>query len=553
MTSCIDWESRIKKGESILPAPIFPDRADIGERFFGHLKLTDVIGHPRLKDTSKPWIIDFVRNIFGAYDEESNKQLIREFFVLISKKNSKSTAAAGIMLTALLLNQRTNAEMVILAPTVEIAKNAYDPLRGMIKEEEDLSDLLRVQDHIRTVTHRLTGATLKVIAADSDTVGGLKASFILIDEVWLFGKRRNSENMFREATGGLTSRPEGFVIYLTTQSDEPPAGVFRQKLDYARKVRDGVIEDKQFLPLLYEFPKNMVLNNEWRDPKNWHITNPNIGASVDIDYLKREYSKAINDGDQSMRGFAAKHLNVEIGIALSNDSWAGAEFWEQCSSKVDIESLINRSEVIVAGIDGGGLDDLMGLSLAGRCKETGNWLYYFHAWAHKIVFERRKDIAENLLDFEKEGSLTIVDKPSDDVRDICAILSRVKEEGLMPEKNAVGVDAAGIGAVVEELTDKHDFIMEEIIAIGQGWKLNGAIKTLERKLAAAEVEHDGSLLMNWAVGNAKIVPVGNAVRIDKQASGSAKIDPLMAGLNATQLISLNPKAAPKRGAQVYIF
>jgi phage terminase large subunit-like protein len=46
--------------------------------------------------------------------------------------------------------------------------------------------------------------------------------------------------------------------------------------------------------------------------------------------------------------------------------------------------------------------------------------------------------------------------------------------------------------------------------------------------------------MNWCVGNARIVPTGNAILVTKQASGTAKIDPLMATFNAVSLMSLNP-------------
>ena len=78
---------------------------------------------------------------------------IVEVFVLIPK-NSKSTLAAGIMMTALLLNWRQAAGYTIIAPTVEVATNAFNPARDMVKRDDDLDDLCQVQTHIRTITHR---------------------------------------------------------------------------------------------------------------------------------------------------------------------------------------------------------------------------------------------------------------------------------------------------------------------------------------------------------------------------------------------------------------
>lgn len=540
-TSCPDWERRIVAQQSLIPfEPLFPSVAKQALDVFRELRVVDMAYSPTMGEVSRPWILDFVGAVFGAYDEEAGRRLITEFFLLISKKNTKSTTAAGIMLTALILNWRPSAEFLILAPTIEVANNSFYPARDMVKADDELSALLHVQDHIRTITHRTTGATLKVIAADSETVGGKKATGVLIDELWLFGKRPNAENMLREACGGLASRPEGFTIFLSTQSDEPPAGVFRGKLAYARGVRDGRIQDKCFLPVLYEFPQKMLKAKQHRDPKHFYITNPNLGASVDTAFLEREFQKAEESGEASMLGFLAKHLNVEVGLALKSDRWSGAEFWQvqAVPEGVSFEDLLRRSEVIDIGIDGGGLDDLLGLAALGRDKRTRDWLLWTHAWAHPSVLERRKSEAARFQDFAKDGHLTLVTTLGEDIMAVAELASRAELSGLLDK---VGVDPAGIGAILDALIEA-EIPEDKIIGISQGWKLGGAIKTTERKLAEGSLIHGGQPMMAWCCGNARVEPRGNAILITKQASGFAKIDPLMATFNAVSLMSLSPAA-----------
>jgi phage terminase large subunit-like protein len=555
-TSCPDWEKRIVAGESLITfPPLFKKEANNALAVFKELRLVDVLNKPTFGQAGRPWLFDFVSSIFGAYDsgEEENstkettgRRLIRNYFLLVSKKNSKSTTAAGIMLTALIRNWRESAEFLIIAPTVEIANNSFYPARDMVRVDEELSDLMLVQEHYRQITHRNTGATLKVVAAESETVGGKKATGILVDELWQFGNRNNAGNMFLEAEGGLASRPEGFVIYISTQSDEAPAGIFAEKLQYAREVRDGKIDDNRFLPVIYEFPKDYLDEKakKYLDKKYWYITNPNLGASVDEQYIVDKFKQAEHAGTQAMWGVLSKHLNIQIAMSIKAQRWAGADFWEEAAEKVTLETIFERCDVIEIGGDGGGLDDLLGMTVLGRDAETGVWYWWSRAWCHAIALERRKSEAPRYHDFAKDGDLIIIDEIGQDVKQFGDIVRKCDASGLL---DRIGVDPSGIGAIVDELENgdengegkiEHD----RIVGISQGWRLNSAIKTTERKVAAKEIIHDGSRMMSWCVGNARVEPKGNAILITKSASGTGKIDPLMAGLSAVALMAMNPEA-----------
>ncbi|WP_038350425.1 terminase large subunit [Acinetobacter baumannii] len=539
-TACPDWEERIVAKKSLMPcAPLFPQVADVAERIFKELILVDVMDSPKMGDVTLEWVIEFVRAIFGAYDPKAKRRLIREFFLLISKKNTKSTIAAGIMLTALILNDRQSAELIILAPTKEVADNSFNPIRDFIRADEELSERFNVSEHTKTVTHLGTGATLKVIAAESNAAAGKKASIILIDEVWLFGKRANAESMFREAKGGLASRPEGCVIYLSTMSDEVPCGVFKQLLDYARDVRDGIKEDKSFLPLIYEFPKYLVEAGEHLKPENFYITNPNLGASVDLEYLISEFKKVKDAGEESLRDFLAKHLNIEIGMNLRANRWAGAEFWNQQKHVFGLDQLIEQSDVITFGIDGGGLDDLLGAAALGRLKKDPRiWWLWNHAWANKVALERRKENIPKYQDFEKEGSLTVVEKVGEDIDQLALIAKQVYESGKLDK---IGLDPQGLGGLLDGLLGVG-IPQEQLVGVPQGHRLMGYIMTAERKLAEGNLWHAGQQLMTWCAGNARVVMIGNGMRITKQESGVGKIDPLIATFNAVALMTMNPIA-----------
>lgn len=552
-TSCPDWEDRILAGRSLIPSlPLNRDQAEKGLRIFKRFKVPDMMkiktesgamDFPRLGDVCGQWFIDIVEVVFGCYDPINQFRHIQEFFVMVPKGNAKTSYSAPLFLTAVIMNERPEAEFHFVAPTKNIATYAFDQTANTIRADQSLLDLLHIQNHLKLITHRRTGATMQVKAADTDVITGGKQVATLIDETHVFAKKAGAKDIFVEIRGALGKRPDGFLFQTTTQSKDEPAGVFKSELIKARNVRDGKTTGP-ILPVLYELPARLIKEKQWRNEDTWPLVNPNFGKSVRQDFLRRTLQEADEQGAAQVALVASQHWNVEIGIGLGADRWEGADYWlETAEPALTLEYILENSEVCTIGIDGGGLDDLLGFCVMGREKVTRRWIFWNKAWCHKGVLKLRKEIAPRLQDFADLGQLVIVDEVGQDVIELCDIIERVRDANLLPEQHAIGVDPVGISDIIDEL-ERREFSADQekgqIDGIPQGWTLTNIIKTLARRVSSGDAAHSGLEMMAWVIGNVKTEMRGNAVTVTKQVSGKAKIDPFMATLNAGQLMSKNP-------------
>lgn len=544
--ACPDWKERLREGRSLIPPlPLDRELASKAVRIFNKLRLPDVAGNPPLREAAGDWQRDLVAALFGSLNR-NGRRMVRKILCEVPKKNSKTTGAGAIGVTALLMDDEPRQPYYIYGPTQAIAQRGFDQASGMIMADPELRKRFHIRAHVKTIVDLRNDSTLRVQTFDESVATGVIPKGMIVDELHILGKVHYASRVLGQLWGGLVSKPGGFLLEITTQSDEPPAGVFKDELQLARGIRDGLVTGAAAttLPVLYEFPEEFQTDPEkpWMDPACWPMVLPNLGRSVQLDLLEEQFAEAVEKGDHELARWASQHLNIQIGLGLHTDRWRGADYWQGAATPgLSLEALLERCEVVVCGIDGGGLDDLFGFSAVGREKETGTWLAVQRAWCMREVLELRKDIAPRLLDFRNAGTLTLCDSATQDIEEVAELVAHVNASGLLPDKGAVGLDPLAVGALVDALIAKG-LTEEQLVAIGQGFRLSSAVWSAERKLRDGTLLHDGSDMMAWCVGNAKAEQRGNAVYITKEAAGKAKIDPLVALFNAVKLMERNPVA-----------
>lgn len=547
--ACLDWWEKIQAGETpIADVPINEKRAAKALAFFNRLRLPDVAGNPPLSEACGQWFKDVLVAFLASEDPETKERLVWELLCLVPKKSSKSTYSAALGLTALYMEETPNGQMLLIGPSQNISARCFDQAQAMIRLDEDLKAIFQIQDHLKTITRKKTKTKLEVKTFDTSIVTGEIPILTIIDELHELGKKAKAAKVMQQIRGGGITQTGGQVLFITTQSDERPAGIWKSELQKARKIRDGEAGPAPImLPVLYEFPLELQKKEAfWRDRANWHFVLPNLGLSINQQRLEADFDNNGSISKEKEQIWVSQHLNIEIGVGLTNDRWSGADFWEgTADSSLTFEEVLRICEVITAGIDPGGQDDLLSFSIVGRVKGTQDWVTWSKLYADRIVLERRKSIASVLEDFADNAELSFVDDlESEGYGDIAKMCVVIRDRGLFPKKKKIGIDGAGSGAnLAVDALEAEDFdTMSDLIAISQGYKLNNIAGTVAVKLKGGSFHHADQKIMDWCVENTKMYQRANASYPSKEESGGGKIDGTMSMLNASELMALHPEA-----------
>lgn len=458
----------------------------------------------------EPWQRSIVANIFGWKRPDGTRRY-REALIYVPRKNGKSCLAAGICLYLLFCDGERGAEIYSAAAERDQAALVFDVAKHMVLSEPVLAGACKV--FTKAIAIEEVGSTYKAISADANTKHGYNTHGVVIDELHA-QRNRDLVDVLLTSTG---SRRQPLVIHITTADYDRPS-VCNDKHDYAIKVRDGIIEDPSFLPVIYEATRE----DDWTSPETWRKCNPNLGVSISAEYMARECQRA-QDSPSYENTFKRLHLNIRTEQDVR---WLSMAKWDACGGPINPDALVGQR--CWAGLDLGSTADLTALCLLFPDTDEDFYraLWWFWAPADNAYRRERRDRVPYVT-WSREGLVELTDGDETDYRHIRQRIGEIAERYAIVD---MGVDRLFQGAeLCQNLAD--DGI--DVVPFGQGfYSMAAPSAEFERRVNRGEILHGDNPVMRWMASNAtvRMDPAGN-IKPDKQRS-TEKIDGVVAAIMA---------------------
>lgn len=467
--------------------------------------------------TLQPWQRAIVLNLFGWYRPDGTRRY-REAFVFLPRKNGKTTLIAAILVYVLYCDGEPGAEIYSAAVDRDQARLVFEQARGMVTQEAELNRRARVYQHSIVVG----GSSYKTVSAEAGTKHGYNSHLVIIDELHA-QPNRELVDVLMTSTG---ARTQPLVIHITTSDFERPS-ICNEKHDYASKVRDGIIEDVAFLPVIYE----ATLDDDWKDPAAWAKANPNLDVSVSTEYLARECKRA-QESPSFENTFKRLHLNIRTEQDVR---WLQMERWDACDDAVNLESLAGES--CWCGLDLATTTDIAAFVKAFKRDDKYILVPRFWVPRERAAIRDRKDRVP-YLQWAREGLITLTEGDSIDYdsieRDILEDSKRHKIEEL-------AADPWNATQVLQHLAGENLNVFEH----RQGFaSMSGPTKEFETAVLAGRIVHGGNPVLRWMASNVTVETDASANLKPSKKKSTEKIDGIVAAIMAVGRAAMGEPELP---------
>lgn len=449
----------------------------------------------------------FISALFGFVDKTTGVRRYRETMFYIARKNGKSTLLSGLALYMLIADNEPGAEIYSVASKKDQAKIIFDETLNMVKQSKDLSEVLKKRKS--DLYFSLTFSKMQPLGKNSDTLDGLNSHLVIMDELHSIKDR----NLYEVMKQSQSARRQPLMIMITTAGTVREC-IFDDTYKYACDVADGIIQDKTFLPILYELDKK----DEWLNPMAWEKANPGLNRIKKLDDLIAKVERAKNS-PRDLTGILVKDFNV---ISTVGSAWLTFEDINN-QERFNIEDF--KGCYAIGGADLSITTDLTCATILLMDKNQKRFVKQMY-WLPKDNFEQR--VHEEKIPYDKwleAGLLRLCAGNSINYSDVTSwFMEVVNEWDITPAW--IYYDSYSARYWVEEMKNAG-FNMVRCI---QGAKtLSLPMQMLGADLQAKKINYDDNSLLKWCLTNTgvetdrngNIVPIkaqGAKNRIDGAAS-----------------------------------
>jgi phage terminase large subunit-like protein len=439
----------------------------------------------------EPWQQAIVGNLFG-WKRPDGRRRYREAFIFVPRKCGKSELAGGLGNLLTFADGEPGAQVYCAAADREQARLVFNAARTMVTAEPELASRGRV--YTNAIVVQETGSVLKVVSAEAYSKHGINAHGIIIDELHA-QPNRDLVDVLTTSTG---ARRQPLIIHITT-ADFDRESICNEKYDYAAKVRDGVIDDSAFLPVIYEAAPDA----DWTDPEVWAKANPNLGVSVSAEYLERECRRA-QETPTYENTFKRLHLNMRT---QQDVRWLSLEQWD-ASGELPVYEDELRGRECYAGLDLSTTTDVSALVLVFRNEEDGEVTLLPFFWIPGDNAHKREN--RDRVPYETWARQGLIEMTAGNVVDYDVIRRRINELGKEYDIREIAIDPWNATHLSTQLTNDGF----EVVHFGQGYKdMTAPSKELEKLVVSGKLRHGGHPVLRWMASN---------VAVEMDAAGNLK-------------------------------
>lgn len=305
--------------------------------------------------------------VFGFVHQDTGLRQYRECMIVEGRKNGKTTEIAAIEL-ALLVNDGEGApEVYNIATKREQAAKAFTACVNMRQQSPALRAAIRKRQHDLFFPMNL--GFIRVLASAQNSLDGLDAHGILIDELGAIKNRRVYDDMKQS----VQARRQPLLFSIST-NNFVREGIFDAQYEYAAGVLDGSIDDPSFLPWIYE----LDAREEYRQERMWIKANPGLGVIKRTEALRMMVRKAQND-PSFLPTVLAKDFNLKENAASAWLTWA------ECSNPATYDI---RFDYCIGGLDAADSVDLC--AATALCMRPGDPRIYRRSmyWLPQAVLDQ---------------------------------------------------------------------------------------------------------------------------------------------------------------------